>query len=141
MSSGVDATVADDSAYISPVFGLRPASGGVSSMIGTESVRSISSATQSSGVQSFRSASGSSVLYSTGKKNLGTKLASEDSISIGETYKAMPLVLRDTYQNNGIKADNSILALGSKVAHDVGRHDSPSIHSLMTCQLVNSSQV
>ncbi|OXG81372.1 hypothetical protein C345_04923 [Cryptococcus neoformans A2-102-5] len=116
--SGVDATVADDSAYVSPVFGLRPASGGVSSMVGTESVRSISSATQSSDVQSFRSASGSSVLYSTGKRFQGTKLISEGNNSIDETCKAGPLVVRDTYQNIGIKTEKSILALGSKLAHD-----------------------
>ncbi|KIR98532.1 hypothetical protein L804_04106 [Cryptococcus deuterogattii 2001/935-1] len=94
--SGVDATVADDSAYISRVFGLRPASGGVSSMVGAESVRSVSSATQSSSVQSFRSTSGSSLLYSTGKKFQDTKLISEDSAS----------------------TEKSILALSSKVAHD-----------------------
>ncbi|KJE03849.1 hypothetical protein I311_02307 [Cryptococcus gattii NT-10] len=81
--SGVDATVPDDSAYISRVFGLRPASGGVSSMVGAESVRSISSATQSSSVQSFRSTSGSSLLYSTGKKVQDTKLINEDSASTG----------------------------------------------------------
>lgn len=110
-------------------------------MVGTESVRSISSATQSSDVQSFRSASGSSVLYSTGKRFQGTKLISEGNNSIDETCKAGPLVVRDTYQNIGIKTEKSILALGSKLAHDVGRHDSPSIHSSMTCQLVDFLQV
>ncbi|WVN90853.1 uncharacterized protein L203_106096 [Cryptococcus depauperatus CBS 7841] len=96
--SGVDATVADESAYLSHVFGLRPASGGAHSTVGTESFRTVSSGTQSSGTQSYRSASGTSVYHA--KKLLETNSIS-DCPEFGELYQARPLIISDSYPNDG----------------------------------------
>ncbi|WVQ84615.1 hypothetical protein IAT38_006770 [Cryptococcus sp. DSM 104549] len=104
--SGVDATVADETAYLSHVFGLRPVPGGAAKNTSTNTSRSVSTGTQSSGTQS-RSTSGSSVYASSGgtKRSTDVSLLTEGSsyLSSGGAYHPRPLVMRDPYQNIGIR--------------------------------------
>ncbi|WWD19655.1 hypothetical protein CI109_104117 [Kwoniella shandongensis] len=104
--SGVDATVADDSAYLSHVFGLRAAPNvNVFSTGANNTIRSVSSGTDSSGTQTTRSTSGSSIIDTSGKSSNNVSMLTEGSsyTSAGGTHHARPMVMRDPYQNIGIK--------------------------------------
>ncbi|WWC94884.1 hypothetical protein V866_001735 [Kwoniella sp. B9012] len=104
--SGVDATVADESAYLSHVFGLRAAGGMTLNDAGVRSAaRRVSSGTHSSGTTTSRSASGSSGLGNTTKSSQDRSVLTEGSsyTTAGGTHHARPVVIRDPYQNIGIK--------------------------------------
>ncbi|KAK8853239.1 hypothetical protein IAR55_003941 [Kwoniella newhampshirensis] len=103
--SGVDATVADESAYLSHIFGLRPAPNPKLASECNYTVRSVSSGTTSSGTQTTRSTSGSSVVNTSGKTSNNTSILTEGSsyTSLGGTHHARPMVMRDPHQNIGIK--------------------------------------
>ncbi|WWC91710.1 uncharacterized protein L201_006656 [Kwoniella dendrophila CBS 6074] len=103
--SGVDATVADESAYLSHVFGLRAAGGMTISDSGFNAARKISAGTQSSGTTNSRSTSGSSGFGNTTRSSQNKSGVTEGSSysSIGGTHYTRPVVIRDPYQNIGIK--------------------------------------
>ncbi|OCF61291.1 hypothetical protein L486_00938 [Kwoniella mangroviensis CBS 10435] len=104
--SGVDATVADESAYLSHVFGLRAAGGMTLNDAGVKTAaRRVSSGTRSSGTTTSRSASGSSGLGNTTKSSQDRSVLTEGSsyTTAGGTHHARPIVIRDPYQNIGIK--------------------------------------
>lgn len=61
------------------------------------------------------------------------KLISEGNNSIDEICKVGFLVVRDMYQNIGIKIEKLILVLGLKLVYDVGCYDLLFIYSLMIC--------
>ncbi|WVR00163.1 hypothetical protein IAU59_007305 [Kwoniella sp. CBS 9459] len=103
--SGVDATVADESAYMSHVFGLRAAPNITLGNPNIKAPRTVSAATHSSGGTGSRSTSGSSgPLNTTGSSQERSTLTEGSSYtSAGGTYHARPLVVRDPNQNIGIK--------------------------------------
>ncbi|WWC64572.1 uncharacterized protein I303_107183 [Kwoniella dejecticola CBS 10117] len=104
--SGVDATVADESAYLTHVFGLRAAGGTTVSDMGIKGSRRVSSGTHSSGTTSGRSTSGSSGYHNSHKsgndRSVYTDQSSYTSLR-GTVHHSRPLVIRDPYQNIGIK--------------------------------------
>ncbi|KAK4686494.1 hypothetical protein P7C73_g3637, partial [Tremellales sp. Uapishka_1] len=101
--SGVDATVADDTAYLSHVFGLRAAP---SVQTGTASDSS-DSRHVSSGTDSTRTVSGSSGTSNPMMAKKGDRSTASDGsslISAGGTH-SRPMVVRDPNQIIGLKRD------------------------------------
>ncbi|WVR07658.1 hypothetical protein IAU60_004700 [Kwoniella sp. DSM 27419] len=99
--SGIDATVADETAHMSHVFGLRAAPG---MTFATVKSRSVSSGTQSSGTSGSRSASGSSLYTRVNSSQTGSIYTEGSSFtSAGGAHHSRPLVVRDPHQNIGIK--------------------------------------
>ncbi|WVQ74260.1 hypothetical protein IAR50_003857 [Cryptococcus sp. DSM 104548] len=90
--SGVDATVADETAYLTHVFGLRPATDGASDTKANESIRIISSGTDSSVTQSLRSTSTSSMYNA----SAAGKTTSED---IGRDDRYLVRPAKSLYQS------------------------------------------
>ncbi|WRT70218.1 uncharacterized protein IL334_007213 [Kwoniella shivajii] len=100
--SGVDATVPDESAYLSHVFGLRAAPGTTMTDNMVTATRVVSSGTHSSGTTGSRSVSGSS---GTGNASQNRSILTDGSSysSTGGTHYSRPYVMRDPNQNIGIK--------------------------------------
>ncbi|ODN94747.1 hypothetical protein L198_04891 [Cryptococcus wingfieldii CBS 7118] len=97
--SGVDATAADETAYLTHVFGLRPATGGASETNTQQSARVASSGSDSSGTQSYRSTSTSSVynnVIAARKKSRDARVFS--GIETDETYLVKPSMARSSHQ-------------------------------------------
>ncbi|WVF72972.1 hypothetical protein IAT40_007790 [Kwoniella sp. CBS 6097] len=102
--SGVDATVADETAYMSHVFGLRAAPNITLGNPNIKVNRTVSAGTHSSGGTGSRSTSGSSGLLSTTGSSQDRSVLTEGSgyTSAGGTNHR-PFVVRDPNQNIGIK--------------------------------------
>ncbi|WWC72024.1 uncharacterized protein I206_105983 [Kwoniella pini CBS 10737] len=100
--SGVDATVADESAYLSHVFGLRAAGGTTVGDIGVRAGRRVSSGTYSSGTTGSGSSGYPNSAGGRNEKSTYTDHTSYTSLR-GTTHHSRPLVIRDPYQNIGIK--------------------------------------
>jgi len=92
--SGVDATIADDKAYLSNVFGLRAAPP-------PPEVHPSRSASHGSNTNSSRSTSGNSIVYMRSKPKQHNLISAHDGQ--GGTQGGRPLVVRDPYQNIGIR--------------------------------------
>lgn len=101
-TSGVDATVADESAYLSHVFGLRAAGGTTVGDIGVRAGRRVSSGTYSSGTTGSGSSGYPNSAGGRNEKSTYTDHTSYTSLR-GTTHHSRPLVIRDPYQNIGIK--------------------------------------
>ncbi|OCF44645.1 hypothetical protein I317_01532 [Kwoniella heveanensis CBS 569] len=112
--SGVDATVADETAYMSHVFGLRAAPTITLGNPNLRGARTVSGGTQSSGGTGSRSTSGSSGVLNTTGSSRNRSLLTEGSSysSAGGTHHSRPLVVRDPNQNIGIKVRAAPVRVG-----------------------------